>query len=61
MLNMDEINAEITKLEKCDYTTYDICTKLAILYIVREHYNKSRGGTSPITSQPSMSGPSMAK
>ena len=38
MLNMDEIHQEIEKLENCDYTTYDVCKKLAILYIVKDHY-----------------------
>jgi hypothetical protein len=40
MLNMDEIHAEIEKLENCDCTTYHVCEKLAILYIVREYYSK---------------------
>ena len=38
MLNMDEIHEEIKSLEKCNRTTYDVCKKLAILYIVRDHY-----------------------
>ena len=40
MLNIDEINEEIARLEKCDCTNYNVCEKLAILYIVREYYNK---------------------
>ena len=40
MLNMDEINAEIEKLENCDHTTYELCQKLAILYTVKDHYEK---------------------
>lgn len=39
MLNIEEINKEIEKLENCNYTTYDVCNKLATLYIVRQHYN----------------------
>lgn len=38
MLNIDEINKEIDKLENCSCTTYSICQKLANLYIVREYY-----------------------
>ena len=38
MLNMEEINAEIKKLEEKDCTTYDLCNKLAILYTVRNNY-----------------------
>ena len=41
MLDMEEINEEIEKLENCDCTCYDVCRKLAILYTVREHYNKN--------------------
>lgn len=37
MLDLKEIHEEIAKLEKGD-TTYRNCEKLAILYIVREHY-----------------------
>lgn len=42
MLNITEINEEIERLENCDCTTYDVCKKLAILYIVRENYNKKQ-------------------
>ena len=38
MLNIDEINKEIERLEKCDCTTYGVCQKLANLYIVRDHF-----------------------
>ena len=37
MIDLEEINEEIEKLENCGCTTYKICEKLAILYIVREH------------------------
>lgn len=51
MLNLDEINEEIVKLEQCDCTTYQVCEKLAILYTVRDHYKSSvaRNTTPPIT------------
>lgn len=38
MLNIEEINKEIAKLENKDYLTYDLCNKLATLYIVRKYY-----------------------
>jgi len=38
---MDEIHEEIKKLENCNCTSWDVCKKLAILYIIREHYNNS--------------------
>jgi len=60
MLDMNEIHEEIAKLEKCDYTTYDLCRKLAILYIVRDHYKGSAGNvTSPVMPMSSMSTPGM--
>lgn len=46
MININEINEEIKKLEQCDCTTYKICEKLAILYIVRDHYKGGGNGTS---------------
>ena len=49
MINIDEINEEINKLEESECTTYPICQKLAILYIVRDHFNKK---TIPITPSP---------
>ena len=49
MINIDEINEEINKLEESECTTYPICQKLAILYIVRDHFNKR---ITPITSSP---------
>jgi hypothetical protein len=59
MLNMDEINQEIEKLEKCDYTTYDICKKLAILYVVKDHYGGKADSMMPMSKSvaPSMSAP----
>lgn len=41
MLDMDEINKEIKKLEECNCTTYSVCQKLASLYIVRDHFKNS--------------------
>jgi len=41
MIDINEINEEIHKLENSNCTTYDICKKLAILYIVRDHYSKT--------------------
>ena len=37
MIDIEEVNKEIEKLENCGCTTYKICEKLAILYIVRDH------------------------
>lgn len=37
MLNMQEIQEEIEKLESCGATTYAVCEKLAILYNVKDH------------------------
>ena len=57
---MHEIHEEIAKLEKCDCTTYDVCRKLAILYIVREHYGKNGGNeTNTMATTMRMSSPSM--
>ena len=37
MIDINEINMEIKKLENSDCTTYGVCDKLAKLYIVRDH------------------------
>lgn len=37
MIDIEEINKEIYKLENCECTSYKICEKLAILYIVRNN------------------------
>ena len=47
MLNMNEIHEEIHKLESCDYTTYDICKKLAILYTVKNNYKPAQTQAQP--------------
>lgn len=39
MINIDEINKEIKKLEECPLT-YSLCEKLASLYIIKDHYEK---------------------
>lgn len=38
MIDMKEIQEEIDKLENCDCTSWQVCNKLATLYIVRAHY-----------------------
>lgn len=47
MLNIKEIHEEIAKLENCDCTTYPVCEKLAILYIVRDHYKAPTEAQTP--------------
>lgn len=39
MLDLDKINNEIKTLEDTKCTTYGVCEKLAMLYIIRDHYN----------------------
>ena len=39
MLDLNEIEEEIFKLENSECTSYNVCQKLATLYIVRDHYN----------------------
>ena len=58
MLNISEVREEIEKLEKCDCTTQEVCKKLAILYIVRDHYIEQdikRDSTMNAMSMPSSS------
>lgn len=38
MINIEEIEKEIEKLENCDCTTYKVCEKLSILYTVHDHF-----------------------
>lgn len=40
MIDINEINEEIKKLENCKNVTYNICSKLADLYIVRDHFQQ---------------------
>lgn len=37
MLSMEKLNEEIKKLENCECVTWNICEKLATLYIIRDH------------------------
>ena len=41
-MDINEITEEIEKLEKCEYTTYGNCYKLAMLYIVKDHFPKEK-------------------
>ena len=43
MINIDEINDEIKALEQAGCTNYTVCNKLAILYIIRDHYKEDAG------------------
>ena len=69
MIDLKEIEEEIECLEESKCTTYDVCNKLAILYIVKEHFEKRHAGigssTMKSTSSPMMgmsnSNDSMAK
>ena len=40
-MDINEINEEIKKLEETEYTTYGNCYKLAVLYVVRDHFPKN--------------------
>lgn len=62
MLNIIEIQDEINKLEQCECTTQDVCKKLAILYIVKDHFkgeSETRSNWNE-TTPPVMTAPSMA-
>ena len=48
MLDIEEINKEIEKLENRE-TSYSVCEKLAVLYTVRDHMMKNKN-TSPMVS-----------
>lgn len=41
MLKLEEIDEEIKTLENSNNTSYSVCQKLAILYIVRDHMNNA--------------------
>ena len=52
-MDIKEINEEIDKLEKCEYTTYGNCYKLAALYTIRDHMNKDKKvNEAPMLSMP---------
>ena len=56
MTKLEEIEQEIKKLEGKEYLTYDICQKLSVLYIVRDHM--AGAGTRammPVSSPPAQS------
>lgn len=61
MLDLEEIHKEIKKLENCNCTTYDVCKKLAILYIVKDHYGKESYETKNKEITGGMSSPMMMK
>ena len=42
MINIEEINEEIKRLENKDYLTYDIVNKLAALYTVKNNYKPTK-------------------
>lgn len=54
MININEINQEIDKLENSEYTTLNVCKNLAILYIVREHFGKTKEERVEMGGNPSM-------
>lgn len=59
MLDMKEIEKEIECLENSESTSYAVCQKLAILYVVRDHMG-GKGTTSsatPIKNTTTSSGP----
>ena len=56
MIDLNEIHAEIDKLENSEHTTYSICEKLAILYIVRDHYKKTPTSVTPTARSNAMPG-----
>lgn len=51
MLDIDEINKEIKTLEECCCTTYNVCNKLATLYIIRDHYKNTSSDIMKTTTQ----------
>jgi hypothetical protein len=59
MLDIHEIDKEIKCLEECGCTTYDVCRKLAILYLVKDHYKGGNGYEN--SESPSMSSTSINK
>ena len=54
MTKIEEIEEEIKKLENKEYLTYDICNKLAILYIVKDHMKTNSNTNSSMPSIPAM-------
>lgn len=60
MINIKEIEEEITKLENCNCTTYNVCSKLADLYIVKHYFQKKEDNVD-MKAMSSMSSPMMTK
>lgn len=42
MLDLETINNTISELEKSEKLTFDICNKLASLYIIRDNMTKKK-------------------
>lgn len=42
MLDINLIHNEIKKLEECECTNWNVCEKLATLYIIRDHYKNNK-------------------
>lgn len=40
MIDINEINQEIERLENMGCLNYSICNKLAMMYIIKDHYDK---------------------
>lgn len=53
MIDLEQINEEIKRLENCNCTSYNVCEKLAILYTVRDHYSKPINSSSSMMKSPS--------
>lgn len=51
MISLDEVNKTIFELETQHDTTYNVCEKLAWLYIVRDHVDATRCASNDV-SQP---------
>lgn len=49
MINVDEIEFEIKDLEARGETTYNVCERLAWLYIVRDHIRDGNSGVSSLS------------
>lgn len=47
MLDLETINNTIDELEKSDKMTFDICNKLASLYIIKDYITRKNGNNKP--------------
>lgn len=53
MIDIKEIEKEIQSLEDLGYINYSICNKLAMLYTIKDHYDKMAGaGASTMRAMP---------